>query len=541
MKRLLFALILVITVARLAAQNWQWARKVAGGQTEYCDEVCTDAWGNAIITGGFVSSSLTVGSYTLTNSGGWDMFVSKYDSSGNVIWAKGAVSSGNDYGYGVAVDIDGNILVSGYFSSPTITFGSYTLTNAGLTDIFVVKYDTAGNVVWAKGIGGVGEENSYGVVVNTIGNVFITGYFRGASVSFGNTTLTNQGGNDIYIAMLDASGNHVWAKGIGNVADEEGHGITSDANGNTFITGYFRSSSITIGSFVLNNAGGDDYFIAKYDLSGTEVWAKSGGGSNNESSHDIASDVSGNVFVTGGYRSSSMTIGGYTLVNNGTQTDVFTVKYDVGGAVLWAKAHGTVNSDAGFSVNADLYGNAYISGYYSNAPITFGGFTLSNTGSIDFFVTKFDANGNVLWAKQTGGTGIDITNNIATGANGVVYAAGYFLSPSLNFNGTVLTNGSGMADIFLAKIADVTTKVDEIESFDLRVAPNPFSGSTVFFFTKLYENATFQLFDMTGKEVKNIQFSGKEFVLERQELANGVYFFRIINSTSATSGKLIVQ
>ena len=129
--------------------------------------------GNSYVTGGFDSNSITFGTTTLTSAGGSDLFAVKYDTGGNVVWAKIAGGSNYDWSYSIAVEVSGNSFVTGYFRSSSITFGTTTLTNAGSVvtkDIYIVKYDASGNAVWAKSAGGSGDDYSTAIALAVSGN-----------------------------------------------------------------------------------------------------------------------------------------------------------------------------------------------------------------------------------------------------------------------------------------------------------------------------------------------------------------------------------
>ena len=135
--------------------------------------------------------------------------------------AKSAEGTYYDYGRSIAVDANGNSYVTGYFYSSTITFGLTTLTNSGVySDIFVVKYDSSGNVVWAKNTGGTNEDKGYGIAVDAIGNSYVTGWFSSSTITFGSTTLTNSGSDDIFVVKYDSSGNVMRAKSAGGTSND---------------------------------------------------------------------------------------------------------------------------------------------------------------------------------------------------------------------------------------------------------------------------------------------------------------------------------
>lgn len=191
------------------AQTWQWAKGATGVGSEEGYSSATDTAGNVFITGSFTGSTISFGAYTLTNAGtNANVFITKYAPNGNVLWAKSATGTVSDYGFSVSTDVVGNVFVTGCFQSPSTTFGTYTLTNAGTnSNIFIAKYDANGNVLWAKSAGGIADDRGYGVTTDATGNVLVTGYFQSPTITFGTYTLTNSGNYDVFIAKYDANGN----------------------------------------------------------------------------------------------------------------------------------------------------------------------------------------------------------------------------------------------------------------------------------------------------------------------------------------------
>ena len=197
----------MISILSVNAQtpNWQWAKSEGGTSIETSDGVCTDAIGNVFMTGYFKSPTITFGTTTLTNAGSNDVFIVKYDATGNVLWAKSAGGVYGERGQSVCTDASGNVFITGSFYSDNLYIGTTWLFKSEwdrYNDIFIVKYDTSGNVLWAKSAGGTGYDFCRGVSTDVSGNVFITGYFGSPNINFGTTTLTNAGGMDIFIAKL---------------------------------------------------------------------------------------------------------------------------------------------------------------------------------------------------------------------------------------------------------------------------------------------------------------------------------------------------
>jgi len=460
MKKVITILAVLVVSANIFAQapNCLWANSAGGTNNEEGNSVCTDASGNVYMTGSFKSTTITFGTTTLTNADSSDIFIVKYASNGTVLWAKRAGGTESDEGNSVTTDASGNVYVTGYFSSPTITFGSTTLTNvgAGFNDFFIAKYDAAGTVLWAKSAGGDVYDYGQSVTTDASGNVYVTGTFTSPTIIFGTTTLSptpSSGG--IFIAKYDAAGTVLWAKSASGYGEEYGQSVATDASGNVYVTGAFQGS-ITFGTTILTNAGDIDIFIVKYDAAGTVLWAKRAGGTFNDSGNSVATDASGSLYVTGYYFGNTITFGTTTLTQTGNSMygeDIFIVKYDAAGTVLWAKSADGGGNENGNSVSTDASGNVYITGYFESDTITFGTTALTNAGYGDIFIAKYDAAGDVLWAKSAGGTNYDSGNSVTTDVSGNVFVTGYFSSPTIALGTTIITN-AGSSDIFIAKYSN---------------------------------------------------------------------------------------
>jgi gliding motility-associated-like protein len=385
MKRLLLLLVLITSLAdTVSAQNWLWGKASTTSVSSTGAEgygVSADAFGNVYATGYFDGPDITFGTYTLTNTDPTfhtsDIYIVKYDGSGNVVWAKSEGGAASEEAFSVSTDASGNVYVTGYFYSPTITFGTFTLTNSGSADIFTVKYNSAGTVLWAASAGGSNFDASNSVSGDASGNAYVTGTFLGTAITVGTFTLTNTdpSGNteNIFIAKYDPSGNVVWAASPDGNHRDYGNSICADASGNVYVTGYFDSPAITFGTFTLTNtvAYFGDIFIAKYDGSGNVIWAKSAGGNNIDIAKSVSADALGNTYVAGYFRSPTIAFSPTTLTNAGSN-DIFIIKYDVSGNVIWAESAGGSNQDLGFSVSAEASGNVYLTGNFNSSSITFG-------------------------------------------------------------------------------------------------------------------------------------------------------------------------
>ena len=510
MKKLSLIIILALCSIALFAQNvdWLWVKQAGGTDYDFGHSIAVDANGNNYVTGSFSGSS-TFGTTTLTSSGDKDIFVAKIDHNGNWLWANQAGGISYDYGRGIAVDDNGNSYITGEFEE-SATFGTTTLTSSGSYDIFVAKLDSSGNWLWAKQAWGIGEDVGFSIAVDAKGNSYITGVFI-ESANFGTTTLTSSGDYDIFVAKLDINSNWLWAKQAGGTDDDYGNGIAVDANGNSYVTGYF-SESATFGTTTLTSSGDIDIFVAKLDSSGNWLWANQAGGTNCDYGHGIAVDDNGNSYIIGNFLESA-NFGITTLTSSGYY-DIFVAKLDINGNWLWAKQAGGTSYDFGNSIAVDTNRNVYVTGFFYSSSCSFGTITLINSSSeyIDIFVAKLDINGNWLWAKQAGGTSDDCGYGITVDVNGNSYITGIFRG-SATFGTTTLTS-SGDFDIFVAKLGEVNSiDLPDIISFSgiRSIYPNPFNPlTTIDYEISMPADVKIEVYNNRGQLVRNFILGYKE-------------------------------
>lgn len=377
-----------------ASGNVLWAKSTTGTSISG-NGISIDASGNVYQTGTFRDTTLTIGTTTLNSVSSGNIFVVKYDSNGNVLWAKSTGGGSAEYSSSITNDINGNVYITGYFSGVTINFGTTTLTNYGGWDMFVMKFNSNGDEIWAKSAGGSMFDVGSDISTDDSGNIYITGYFSSPSIQFGTTILTGDSSSfsDLFIVKYDSNGNLVWVKSAGGYGDDIGSGISTDASGNIYVLGHFNTPSITFGSITLTNTYGyQDVFIIKYTSNGNLLWAKSAGGNSHDYGLDISTDAYGNSFITGMFMSSSLIFGADTLINIGFE-DIFIVKYNDSGNVLWAKSVGGARQDAGHGISSDVSGNAYITGFFRSSSITLGTTLLTNiyAGNSDIFIAKLNS------------------------------------------------------------------------------------------------------------------------------------------------------
>ncbi len=348
----------------------QWTKQLGSSGSDWASGVATDSSGNVYVAG-YTAGALDGN----TSSGNGDLFVVKYNSSGTKQWTKQLGKSNKDIAYGVATDSSGNVYVTGGTGNESASVGGAGLdgnTNAGNSDIFVVKYNSSGTKQWTKQLGTSSWDSAYGVATDSSGNVYITGYTGGAL-----DNNTNAGDRDLFVVKYNSSGTKQWTKQLGTSSGDIAYGVATDSSGNVYVTG-------GTGGGLDNNtsAGSNDLFVVKYNSSGTKQWTKQLGTSGDDYARGVATDSSGNVYVTG------YTSGGLDNNTSAGGSDLFVVKYNSSGTKQWTKQLGTSSGDIAYGVATDSSGNVYVTGS------TYGGLDgNTNSGQQDMFLVKYNSSG----------------------------------------------------------------------------------------------------------------------------------------------------
>ena len=547
--RTILVLVTLLCLAQTAvaqSPDWLWARNSGSVSNDYSNAVCTDADGNVYITGTFQGSTITFGSYVLQNTteGFLDFFIAKYDSQGNVIWAVSDGGAEDDYAYGICIDLTGNVFITGYYGSPSLTIGPSTMNSTSVFSVFVAKYDSNGIALWGRS-GDASTDDagySYGIGSDAFGNIYITGsYGYNAEISFGSHTLQSYGGYDMFLVKYDNDGNVLWANHMGGAQVDYSRAIHVSPDGTVHITGFFVNEA-DFGSGTVVSANPAAYMevcVAKYNTNGANIWANYAlvpSTGNYASGTGITADLSGSVYITGYYQQ-SISFGSDTITNAGNH-GIFLAKYTSDGIPLWGKSPGGTGTNFGWAVSTEPEGNVLLTGYFESSFLNFGGYPVinANVGFNDAFIARYDPDGNALGAVSIGGPGSEYGMAVASSPEGDVFSTGYFGSYSLDFSGNVITN-NGSYDAFLAKMSrDALNSVPTAEGHaDVRVFPNPTSDQ-IHVLSNGHSEIT--VYDLAARRILRRQFTNR-VTIDLTELPAGLYLYELMRDGTVVKGKFI--
>lgn len=450
MKKSFLFVVASIFSLHITAQNifheWSFNPKdtaIYGGEVRI-SATTSDDFGNSYSTGEFggaVNFGTSDGSPHLFSSGGSDIFVVKYDHAGNYLWSFGVGGSNSDYPASIAIENNEFIYITGTFYGSVDLDPSeneFILNSTEWEDIFIAKYDTAGNFIWAKALNGLQGDYVGDIEVDNNGHFYITGGFYGDldfDPSENEAIVTTSGGQYIYIAKYDSDGNYIWAKTMqGDGFNCQGFDLSLDSELNIVITGRFSNSvdfDPSASEYILTaNSGSIHFFIAKYTNNGNLMWAFSGGSSQNTEGTSLAIDSNDNIFLTGVfYGAVDFDPSANSSYLSATHYDIFLAKYNADGEYQWAKKIGGNGwYSRAYKVLVDSLQNIILTGYFEgglNFDPSGSNFMLSASQS-DGFLAKYSNNGNFQWAFKFGSFEYDWGVSIANGLNGNIILAGSF-------------------------------------------------------------------------------------------------------------------
>ncbi|MDD3625903.1 MAG: SBBP repeat-containing protein [bacterium] len=459
-------------------------------------DVCEDIYGNIFITG------WTSGNINGNNNIGMDdIFLIKIDKNKNIKWTKTFGTIAQDIPWGIDSDSEGNIYITGETSGDLN--GEI---NSGKGDLFLIKLNNSGKVIWTKLYGSVESETGYDLDIDESGNIYIGGEFWEYNVN-GNLN------SNILILKYDQNGNKIWEVNRSSNSYDRIEGVKIDPDGNLIAVGEYKGWII---------------YLGKYDKDGNQIWEKKFGTGDWDKGKDVDVDFDGNIYITG------FTHGQFQGTQTYGSTDIFLMKFDKFGNNIWIRVIGTDTSDDVSSVAVDITGdNIYIAGD------TYGSFYYNNGFSqSDCYIISYSKDGKLNWIHTFGTKEFDIIYNIKiTNLNSLILSG----STKGTFHENV--NKGGLDSYFMYWNISYLNNQN-----NLKIYPNPWKHGDPeeIIISHLPENSKLKIFDISGKLIFESESDNSVFVWNLKDnngtkVSSGVYLcFAFSKNGINRTGKICI-
>jgi hypothetical protein len=524
------ALILLFTVFALSMHAQQaeflWALS-CGNPPNTTDTKTVLAHGEdgAFYLAGEFTDTAMYGQHMMISEGGTDIGLICYNSDGEVEWAMQIGAGDYDYVQNISVDENGDIIMAGYFYGHTV-IGDDEYTAYGSQDIFVARFDAEGNFLWSRRFGGPMADYVAASDRDDDGNLYVTGYFYDG-LTIGDTVLVALYSSDVYLAKYSPSGEFLWALSAGGSSSDQVRSLSCGPDGTVFMTCSFYYD-FTIGGTTLTTADPVGGLVAEVSAEGQPGQVIQLQGSYLTPDVYVKATTEGNIYLAGNF-SEEIHFGNTTFNAGEFNQDIFIVKYDSNGDLVWANNAASRSSDQVLGIDTDPWGNLYLTGHFLDT-IAFGQMVIPYKlccGSREIFVVGYNAGGKAEWGKQVTGPRASV-QALSVDHQGLVRISGLF-NDTLAFDAIDLNSYTEYRTFFTSLETDMATGADDPATFDsgsFGVYPNPagdriwvhgdFSGDPV----------RYGIFDLTGSVVISGRMSVRQ-TLDISELSPGLYFMRI--------------
>lgn len=512
MKSLLFLLLALPCFSQAPAIQWQ--KEYGGTAEDYGRGITQLADGGYIVTGHTYSSNGDVTGY----HGFEDIFIAKINANGTLAWKKCLGGSGNEEGYCVTKTADGGFILAGLTAS---TDGDVGISNCN-GDYWVVKMTAAGIIQWQQIYGGAGSTDRAVSIINTSdGGYAVLGE---ATTNSGQVT-GNHGGFDLWVVKITSAGVFQWQKSYGSNQHDTASSIAQTPDGGFILSGTTNAVTGTSGDVTGNHNGAQDIWVVKISSTGVLQWQRCYGGSYLETAGTVKPTSDGNYIVVGIVESSNGDVTGL----HGYNSDMWVIKIDPAGGIIWQRCLGGTGKDGGFDIYQTADGGYVASGFSGS----FDGDVTGNPGQGDraFWIVKLNWAGVLQWQRFGSSYGAATAYHIEPSADGGYIVAGT-ASDSSYPNQPVL----GEENFYVVKLMPDTLGVAGFDTQAAALYPNPASDT----FTLQLPNGTIPdrvtLTDLAGKtliEENNTDTVGIE------NLAAGTYLVQVFLGDRSFIKKLV--
>jgi hypothetical protein len=544
MKKLIILLVISQLYIKVDAQSWQWAKGAGSTSIDEAFDMCLDSDDNVYIVGKFGFWNIWTGymifdNDTVYNSGVNQIYIAKYSSTGNVVWAKGIgannVNLGNcdncEAAYAVSYDSFSNSIYMTGKIYGTAIFGDTILSGSGAC--FLTKMDLDGTFIWTELI--TSNPNSVSapaLTTDSIGSIYIAGHCKEDSISFDSIKIAKGG----FIARYTTDGMCLWAKRKFIDATPKSIKIF---HGDLFICGGTINDTAFIDTSVIYSTVIQNFLLARFDSSANIIWLKTAISNGGSSTNELGMDTLGNCYLAGAFQN-NIDFGSQNF-NTSNLVDIFFAKYDEYSNFQWAKQSNSTSLASSAKVTSKVNGYSYLLGDFLG-DITFDSYTInSSTGNI--FIARFNENGTCLGIDNFGNASC---YTITADNNDDYYLAGSF-GGTLALGSTTLTS-YGTTDAFLAKHDAITGGISERADLNnqLIIYANPNAGKCNITVPDEFQHERklmLSIFNNEGKLIqqKILEMNEGKIKVSLEAEANGIYNAILSNGSKAYSGKIVFE
>lgn len=494
-----------------------WKKCLGGTGIERANSVCQTSDGGYVVAG-FSNSN---GGDVTGHIGLDDFWIVKLSSAGAIQWKNCYGGTDVDQAYCIQQTSDGGYIAAGYTKS---TNGQVTGAH-GNWDIWVIKLDNAGTLLWQKTYGGSNLDAATSIMETSDGGFVIGGYTQSTD---GDVTGHHSPGKyDVWVVKINSAGTLQWQKALGGENYDNAGAVRQTSDGGYIVTAYTNSGGGDLTGYI----GGGDFWVAKLDNAGAIQWQAILGGTGWDVPNDVIQLSDGNYLVVGFTQS----VDGDAISNHGGQ-DILLVKLDNAGNKLWAKCFGGTYTETGTSVIQTSDGNYVLAGYTNSNDGDVSGFhgtpgnIAGGTIAPDYWALKTDNNGNILWQKAMGGTSQEMASCIRQTSDGGYILSGYTTGNTAN-NGDVTgfhvntsnPNASG-SDYWIVKLSTPTAlEMPASKDPGMTLYPNP-ANRLLYITSSVPLKQEACIFDAVGKHINVTTADG---AIDVSELPPGLYILEL--------------
>jgi len=370
-----------------------WVVSAGGIGSDIAWGITLDSSNNVYVTGEFAQTAEFDEETTLISDGSADIFVAKYNTNGELQWVTSAGGTGPDIGHAIAIDSDGIGVITGSVRGSVLFDTIRVRGPSDFTSAFVARFNENGRFIWVEHAEGTGNLIGKAIGVDNQDNIYVSGEYSGSATFDDENSLQSEGNSDIYMARYDPNGTLDWVESGGGADNNAIHDIAMETNGDFYITGSIGGDA-DFDTTSLTSNGGRDIFVAHYNANGVHQWAQSFGGGDIDIGRGISLSDSADLVVTGSFER-NWEIDNITLESQG-DSDVFLFKFvRDDGELIWARTAGGTGSDGARAVHGDNNGVSLVTGFFSTTA-DFDGVTRTTVGGLDSFVVRYDEFGFLL-------------------------------------------------------------------------------------------------------------------------------------------------